>query len=100
MALAARAGGKSAARAFAGQVDAAPLARELQIPLLVVAGGQDPIPAPEQARAIGAAAPRGQVLFAEGGDHLLASRQWEWIGPAADWLAARLADEDGLVAVP
>jgi len=92
--LAQRAGGEAAARAFAGDVDAAPLASSLRIPLLVVAGGQDPIPAPQQARAIGATAPRGQLLFVEGGDHLLANRQWQWIGSAADWLAARLASPD------
>lgn len=85
-----RTGNETSARAFADEVDTVALARTLPTPLFVVAGGVDPIPSPDEARAVAAAAPRGRLHLVDGGDHLLANRHWEWIGTATDWLHDQL----------
>jgi hypothetical protein len=85
-----RTGDQDAARAFAGTIDAVTLARTLLTPLLVVAGGQDLIPTPHQAGAVATAAPQGLLHLVEGGDHLLANRQWLWIATATDWFTDQL----------
>jgi alpha-beta hydrolase superfamily lysophospholipase len=85
-----RCGDAAAAREFAGSVDAAQLAARVAAPLLVIAGGCDPIPTPAQARSVAASAARGEFRCVEDGDHLIANRQWQWISLAADWLADHL----------
>lgn len=85
-----RCGSRAAARRFADGIDASAVAAAVRTPLLVVAGGQDPIPRPEEARRVANVAPQGQLLFAPEGDHLLANAQWQWLAQACDWLNEHL----------
>lgn len=85
-----RTGSEQAARAFAATVDSVRLAKDLTVPLLVVAGGQDPIPTAAEAQRVAAASPYGELHLVPEGDHLLANAQWQWLGRAGDWLAERL----------
>jgi alpha-beta hydrolase superfamily lysophospholipase len=82
---------KRAAQTFAATVDSGALAAGLHKPLLVVAGGEDPIPAPEEAKQLTDTAPSAELLFVAEGDHLLANSQWQWLGHTCDWLTERLA---------
>jgi alpha-beta hydrolase superfamily lysophospholipase len=86
-----RCGSEEAARDFAAGVDAQAAAGGLDIPLLVVAGGQDPIPTPAEAARVADVVPNAELFLVAEGDHLLANTQWRWLGAACDWLADRLA---------
>jgi pimeloyl-ACP methyl ester carboxylesterase len=88
--LAQRCGSEARAREFASTVDATATARQISIPLLVVAGGQDPIPRPDEAETVAHSAPNAQLLLVPDGDHLLANRQWLWLNQAGAWLADQL----------
>lgn len=88
--LVARCGSEHAAVRFAATVDGPGAAATVSTPLLVVAGGQDVIPLPSEARQIAEAAPRGELLWSERGDHLLGNRLLEWRSDAVDWLLAQL----------
>jgi pimeloyl-ACP methyl ester carboxylesterase len=92
-----RCGDAAAARVFADSVAAAQLAARVEVPLLVIAGGCDPIPTPAQARSVASSAPRGEFHWVEDGDHLIANRQWQWISFATDWLADHLGTTSGSV---
>ncbi|MGC5014377.1 alpha/beta hydrolase family protein [Streptosporangium sp. DT93] len=85
-----RAGGKEAARRFAGQVDLSALAPRIASPLLVVDGGQDIVPGMVNCEALARLAPHGRYLNVPHGDHLLGNARPDWLATAADWLRAAL----------
>jgi dienelactone hydrolase len=85
-----RAGGESAARVFASAVDLSPVSAKITIPLLVVAGGDDPMVSADDARRLAREVPSSTLLEVAHGDHLCANRRWEWQTTVADWVAKRL----------
>lgn len=85
----------TAAARFAATIDGPAAAADIRTPLLVVAGGADIIPLPAEARQIVDAAPHGELLWSENGDHLLGNRIWEWRSEAVTWLLDHLDDTQG-----
>lgn len=85
-----RAGGRDAARSFAAEVDVERFAAEIRSPLLVVDGAADVIPGYVNGAPLAAAAPRGEYLSIEGGDHLVGNARRLWLPRAADFLAEHL----------
>lgn len=85
-----RAGDVSAARAFASRVNLEGICDRINVPLLVIAGGRDPVAPPDHARRLAREVPSATLLEVAEGDHLCANRRWEWQTQTADWLTARL----------
>ncbi|MCU7820949.1 alpha/beta hydrolase family protein [Kitasatospora sp. DSM 101779] len=86
--LAQRCGGLAAARAFADRVDLGTIAAELDLPLLVVEGGDDRIPGVTNADLLARQLPHAELLLVPHGNHLLGTALADWLPAAADWLAA------------
>ncbi|ORT47044.1 hypothetical protein KBI5_21885, partial [Frankia sp. KB5] len=82
-----RCGGADEAQRVAAALAYPDLPASVHQPLLVVAGGADTLPTPDQARHVAATAPRRELLLVAGGDHLLGNRRWAWLNRTADWLA-------------
>jgi dienelactone hydrolase len=89
-----RTGDEQSARAFTSGIDLAPLVSTIRQPLLVVAGGRDPMVPAADARRLAAEAPHADLLEIRDGDHLCANRRWEWQARAADWVAYALGRGD------
>jgi pimeloyl-ACP methyl ester carboxylesterase len=64
-----------AVRAMRARLDSTDVVASLQAPLLVAAGDQDPLFAPQEARALAASAPNGRVAVIEGAGHLPSLQQ-------------------------
>ncbi|MFD9128151.1 alpha/beta hydrolase family protein [Kitasatospora sp. NPDC059571] len=88
--LAQRCGGTAAARAFARRVDLAGLAAAIEVPLLVVEGGEDRIPGVTNADLLAHQVDGAELLFVPHGNHLLGTALADWLPATADWLTARL----------
>ncbi|PBC75783.1 serine aminopeptidase S33 family [Streptomyces sp. TLI_235] len=85
--LAQRCGGIQAARSFARRVDLDTLADRLDLPLLVVEGGEDRIPGVTGAELPARRLPNAELLLVPHGNHLLGNALADWLPTTADWLA-------------
>ncbi|MFI7340065.1 alpha/beta hydrolase family protein [Streptomyces sp. NPDC050085] len=85
-----RAGSERAARDFLTRVDLRPVARHIEVPLLVVDGADDVIPGVENGERLAAQAPGGTYWSVPGGDHLLGNVRELWLPGLTDWMATRL----------
>jgi len=81
-----RCGGTAAARRVVAALAHPDLPESVHQPLLVVAGGADTAPTPEQAKLTAQGAPAGELLLIPDGDHLLGNVRWQWLHQTADWL--------------
>ncbi len=64
-----------AVRAIRDRPDSTDVVASLQAPLLVVTGDEDPLLAPEEARALASSAPNGRAVVIEGAGHLPSLQQ-------------------------
>ncbi|WP_234443808.1 alpha/beta hydrolase family protein [Streptomyces sp. NRRL B-24484] len=85
--LAQRCGGLAAARSFADRVDMGEITGKLDLPLLVVEGGNDRIPGVTNADLLARQLPNAELLLVPHGNHLLGTALPDWLPATADWLA-------------
>jgi pimeloyl-ACP methyl ester carboxylesterase len=64
-----------AVRAIRDRPDSTDVVASLEAPLLIVTGDQDPLLAPEEARALASSAPKGRAVVIEGAGHLPSLQQ-------------------------
>lgn len=85
-----RCGGAEQAQRFTDALAQPGLPTTVTQPLLVVTGGRDQLPTPEQARHTADTAPNGELMYVEDGDHLLGNTRWQWLDATADWVTDQL----------
>jgi len=86
-----RCGSEQDAARFTADITTPDLAASVHQPMLVVTGGADMLPTPEQAARTVDRAADAELLLVEGGDHLLGNVRWRWLDRTADWIAGHLA---------
>jgi 2,6-dihydroxypseudooxynicotine hydrolase len=79
-------------RANALRLDLAPVARDIEVPLLVIGGGRDRLIPAADAERLGAEAPGAELVIYPEGNHVCNNIPYKYRPLVGDWLRERLTD--------